>query len=275
MIKKLPVRECAPHLLPEIQKGNIINSGNQYARFKVHTKYLYNHAITLPKETNEDLMWLAGILLGDGHIDLKNNKINIATHHTEDYRDHLCETLKTLFGYTVTEKKERYIIINSRILCSLFTQLGFSGTAETKRIPFWVFSLPKKQQLALLAGYFDSDGHPATGGLAFTSVNKALLDEVKIVGIGLGFNVSQIFKHREAGKVYVVGNQCNTQDSWRVLLNGNLIKEFPSRCLRKKKKISTIKTRRNYSSAQGLNFSSKTNDEIGFSKISKIINIFT
>lgn len=275
LVKKLPAENRSPYLLPKIQKGKAVNSNNQYARFKMHTKHLYNPAITTPKETNEDFLWLAGILLGDGHIDTKNNKINIATHQTEDYRDHLCKILKTLFGYAVTEKKERYIIINSKILCALFTELGFGGIAETKRLPFWVFSLPTKQQLALLAGYFDSDGHPATTGLAFTSINKMLLEDIKLLGIALGFNVTQIFKHRNAGKTRVVGNMCNTHDSWRILLSGKELKNFPSRCARKKHKIDNIKTRRDFGSSQGLNFHSKTNDEIGFSKISKILEIGT
>ena len=37
----------------------------------------------------------------------------------------LIKLLKKLFNYNVTEKKERYIIVNSKILCELFSEIGF------------------------------------------------------------------------------------------------------------------------------------------------------
>ena len=132
IIKKLPHKGKSYHL-PKIKIGKEVSSKNQYSSFKMDTSYLYNKNIKIPEETNKDFMWLMGLLMGDGHIDLKNNKINIATHEKEDYRDDLIKLLKKLFNYNVTEKKERYIIVNSKILCELFSEIGFSGTADTKK----------------------------------------------------------------------------------------------------------------------------------------------
>ena len=48
----------------------------------MNISHLYNKDIKYPDKTNEDFMWLMGLILGDGHIDLKNNKINIVGHQS-------------------------------------------------------------------------------------------------------------------------------------------------------------------------------------------------
>ena len=267
--KKLPV-EGKPKLLPEIEIGKTVKSRNQYSDFEMNTSHLYNQNINIPKETNEDFMWLMGILLGDGFIDLNQNKINIATHEKEDYREEMCEIIRDLFNYEITEKKERYVIVNSKALCELFKKIGFDGNADTKKVPDWVFTLPESQILAFLAGYFDSDGHVQDCALVFTSISKGLLEKIKLLGINVGFGVSRVFKHREAGKVRILGNECNASASWRILFNGKKIKELPIKCLAKKIKADKIETRRNYRTSRGLNFSSKVNEEVGFARIEKI-----
>ncbi|MEK6847603.1 MAG: Fe-S cluster assembly protein SufB [Nanoarchaeota archaeon] len=267
--KKLPMQGKS-HNLPEINKKITINSKNQYSKFKMDISHLYNKKLKIPKETNEDFMWLMGLITGDGHVDLKQNKINIATHEKEDYREELIILLKKLFNYDITEKKERYIIINSKVLCELFHKIGFSGKADTKRVPLWVFSLPEKQRLAFLAGYFDSDGHSNDSSIALTSINKELLEDVKILAIILGFGTSRIFKHGEEKETKILGNPVRVKDSWRILLNGDKIKELPIKCAKKRKKINIKKLRRNYSTSKGFNFKSKTNNEIGFARIDEI-----
>ncbi|MBI2147411.1 SufD family Fe-S cluster assembly protein [Candidatus Woesearchaeota archaeon] len=270
--KKLPI-EGQPYQLPKVKIGNTIESGNQYARFKMDTSHLYNERITIPNRTSDEFMWIAGLLMGDGHISLKSNKVNIATHQKEDFRDLLCKTIKTLFNCEVNDKEKRCIELNSRAICCLFIDIGFGGKADTKRIPNWIFGLPESQILAFLAGYFDSDGHAATYSIAFTSINKELLQDTKLLGISVGFSVSRIFKHSEAGEVKILGKKCKAKGSWRVLFNGKKIKELPTKSRKKKEKIDKINTRRSFSSSASLNFKSKTNEEIGFSRIEKIIEI--
>ena len=267
--KKLPIKGES-YNLPKIKIGNIIQSNNQFSKFKMDTKHLYNQKIKIPKKTNSHFMWLVGIILGDGHVDKKQNKINIATHYKEDYRDELIRILYKLFNYKVTEKKERYIVINSKILCELFTNIGISGNADTKKVPNWIFKLPQEEIMSFLAGYFDSDGHVCENAIAFTSVSKELLESIKLLGITLGFGVSRIFSHGKARNVKILGVECKAKDSWRLLFNGKKVKEIPSKCLKKKEKIEKIRTKRNFVSSKGLNFKSKTNDEIGFAKIDKI-----
>ncbi|MDO8626643.1 MAG: Fe-S cluster assembly protein SufB [Candidatus Magasanikbacteria bacterium] len=261
-----------PFKLPALICNDLIKSNNQYRAFTMSTKHLYN-PIASPSHTNEDFMWLMGLLIGDGHIDKKRNKINLATHYTEDYRDEVCGVLQRLFNYTVTEKKDRYIIINSKTLCQLFTAIGFGGTASSKTVPAWIFTLPPTQIKAFLAGYFDSDGHVATYAIAYTSISKKLLEQVKLLGIYVGYGVSHITQHRVAGTVTILGNKCQASDSWRLLFNGPEIISLPSRCKRKRKKILLLKTRRNYRGASGLNFASQVNEFVGFARVTAIKKI--
>ena len=269
IIKKLPHKGKSYHL-PKIKIGKEVSSKNQYSSFKMDTSYLYNKNIKIPEETNKDFMWLMGLLMGDSHIDLKNNKINIATHEKEDYRDDLIKLLKKLFNYNVTEKKERYIIVNSKILCELFSEIGFSGTADTKKMPPWVFTLPEKQIFSLLAGYIDSDGHISKNAVYLTSVSKNLLEDVKFLGIQIGLWGSKIFEHGKARNSEILGKKVRLKDSWRLFFNGKNVKSLPLKCKAKKDKINKLKTRRNYSSSKGFNFKSKVNEEIGFSRVNKI-----
>lgn len=147
--------------------------------------------------------------------------------------------------------------------------MGFGGTAITKQVPDWIFTLPENQMLAFMAGYFDADGHTHTNALAITSISKKILGKIRLLAINLGFGVSQIFRHGDAGKVRILGVECNAKGSWRIHLNGTRIKMLPSRSA-KKDKIMNIKTRRNFRASEGLNFVSKVNDEIGFARIDKI-----
>ena len=274
--KKLPF-EGKPYSLPQYDYNYSVQSGNQYSKFDMNAKTLYNEEIIIPKETSHKFMWLMGIMLGDGFIDVKSNKMNIAVHKTaNDTRPILMKIVKDLFNYEIKDREDRYVEIYSKVLADLFTKIGFGGDAATKKMPSWVFGLPEDQILSLLAGYFDSDGHVAKSGLryqaiAYTSINKRLLENIKTLAIMCGFGVSRIFKHRENGKTVIIGKECNARESWRILLNGPKTQHFPSKSKKKKENIDKIKSRRNFGRIGSLNFKSKTNEEIGFARIEKII----
>ena len=270
--KKLPI-VGEPHKLPRLPINRIVKSKNQYKEFEMNLKNHYRKDISVPTETDEDFMWFMGIMLGDGFIDVKNHKINLAIHETDSLRPIVIDIVEKLFNYTITTKKERFMEIYSKGLGQFFIDIGFGGTAATKKVPKWVFKLPRNQILAFLAGYLDSDGHPAKAALAFTSINKKILESVKLLAISCGFCVSRIFSHRKAKEVIILGNKCNAKDSWRIHLNGKNIQEIPIRSPNKQKRAIKINSQRDYGSAGGLNLRSKTNKEIGFATIQKIISI--
>lgn len=73
--------------------------------------------------------------------------------------------------------------------------LGVLGNAKTKRLPPWVFAMPREFRVAVLRGYLDSDGTVNKRGHAsFVSVSRALIDDFRHLAIGLGYRVSNICK---------------------------------------------------------------------------------
>ncbi len=269
--KRLPI-EGKPYELPEYNYNQYVNTKNQYSRFKINISHLFNKSIKWPKETNNNFMWFLGIILGDGHInpDKGNEKINIAIHQNEDTRPKLIEVIKDLFDYGITQMNERSITIDSKSLSDILLQLGLGGNANTKRIPDWIFTLPEDQILSFIAGYLESDGHTGKSGIYLTSINKEILERIKLLAIMCGFGISRIFKHGEGGEVIIMGRKCNSSKSWRILLNGPKIKKLPVKGEQCKKDLVEIKTRRNYSGIKGFNLYAKFNEEIGFARINKI-----
>jgi len=262
-----------PYKLPKIDfSGNKIKSKNQYREFEMEINHLYGD-LTYPEYTNKDLMWFFGIYVGDGNLWRPKKggaKINIAIHEKSDLRKPLLDTIEKTLNYKVKYMKDRFIIINSNVLGELIEKIGFSGTAKTKRIPEWVFSLPKSQRMAFLAGLIDSDGHINEGGAYITSISKGLLEDVKVLAISCGFGVSRVFKHRKESEVVILGYKAHANNSYRILLNRKEVKRIPTRSEFYSEKLKKVTTKRNFSTKKGWNFNSKVSDELGFARIDSI-----
>ena len=261
-----------PYKLPVFDYDKKVISKNQYTNeFEFSLKNHYNK-INFPKETNNDLMWFLGLILGDGHIwhGKTGSKINIAIPETSDLRKELNKVVKELFNYEIKYEKDRFVIINSKPLAELLTQIGFKGTAKTKKIPEWIHGIPQEQKMAFLAGYSDADGHMDERGVYLTSINKKILEEVKNLCLSCGLNHTNIFNHGKASKVTITNIECDSNDSFRILLSGDKIKKLPTKSKLKKEKLEKIRNRRKYTSCEGMNFKSKVTEEIGYARISNI-----
>jgi intein/homing endonuclease len=259
--------------LPKFKYDKMVSSNNQYSQFTSSIKHLYK-PIKFPSYSTQDFMWFLGLWVGDGNIwfDKKSGgaKINIAIPKSSDIREKLLEVIKNLFDCPVNVSADRYVVINSVPLASLLKELGFGQIDFQKEIPEWVYTLPHDQKMSFIAGYFDADGHCGANGLYFTSVSYKLLNDLQLLAIQCGFGTSKIFKHRDAGPVEILGVMCNSKNTYRLILNGSMVYELTTKSMRYKKLISQIKTKRNYSTANGLNFKSKTSDYLGFAKIDNI-----
>jgi|GEM_PF-1648 Fe-S cluster assembly scaffold protein SufB len=254
-------------------------SSNQYTpkkSFPINLARRYN-PISLPEHTTEDFMWFIGLYIGDGYFNTpakaRGAKINIAIHEQTDLREPLLKVIKNLFNYEVTHKKDRFIEMNSTILYELFEKLELIGTAKTKRVPLWVYTLPLSQKMAFLAGYFDSDGHVGKSGVYFTSISKNLLEDVKLLALDCGLNVSRIFNHRKAAKMTILGNICNASDSYRLLISGKRVFSLPTKSKSGAVDIQRISAKRNYVTKTGWNFKQHTSDSLGFAPIKTIESV--
>jgi hypothetical protein len=103
------------------------------------------------------------------------------------------------------------VTISSVVVANFIQELGFGGTAKIKRVPTWVYDLPRVQRLAFLQGYLDSDGslvHQKEkegilyGQIVFASANKELLEDIKLLAISVGLNPLNIATYEKFRTLY-------------------------------------------------------------------------
>ena len=191
--------------------------------------------IKLPVETNDELMWLLGAYLGDGYTEHTNGRprrVNFAVPPTDPARPRLERALRELFGVEGVQKGPVALAVGSSILGDFVNWLGFGGTAREKRIPTWVWSLPIEQKLAFIEGYLDTDGwerHRQVkdgveyGQLVWTSVNRALLKDLKLLLIDCGLEPCNISTYSFTKKL-PLGAEVKTYTHHQLTMNlrGNL-----------------------------------------------------
>ena len=270
--RRLP-DEGAPYRLPQPVRSSFARSNNQYGDFIMRTGSSIRQ-IRVPDHTSEDFMWFLGLMLGDGHVSFSKNatrsKISIAIPRSSDLRKPLMETLESLFGIREFYEQERYIVVNSIQLGLLLEEIGFVGNADTKSVPRWVHTIPRSQKLAFLAGYFDSDGHVGRNGVYLTSINEDVLRSIQHVALSCGMGFSHVFKQGIERETMIRGFQCMAHDSFRLLLNGPLVGELPTRSHSYRESITRIKTKRNFTTANGVNFRHQTSDDLGFTRVQSV-----
>ncbi|MCX6774064.1 MAG: DNA polymerase II large subunit [Candidatus Micrarchaeota archaeon] len=134
---------------------------------------------------DESLLSLIGFYLAEGYIKKRQRdtqQVSIAA--TKPWaKKYLVKTIHDAFGLDASVSK------NSVTMCSgyalkFFKQLGIGDGAYSKRIPDFVYSMPKNKIAAFLRGYFSGDGSCSLGStleVNVTSVNKELIDGTSVL----------------------------------------------------------------------------------------------
>lgn len=270
IVKDIP-NEGSAYKLPEIPLTGSYLGRNQTKTFTVQAEWLYTRRqkITMPSYTSEELMWFVGLYLGDGYIsraDKKDNRevLSIAIPQTQQIiRQRLAQSLKEVFNYTLPRDSEKYRVrIYARPIIEFLRGLSVTGKAHTKSLPAWVFSLPKSQKLALIAGYIDSDGYLRSStkncDIWITSVNHKLLESVHMLSISCGLHATGIHSFKYGQKI-----------AYRLQITGDL-----SRLMKYSIKVDKGFTARKYYHTYGSHHKSPIglhiSDEIGYAPIQEI-----
>lgn len=187
------------------------------APYQINFSYdqkLLKHKPVIPTETSHELMWLLGLYLGDGFMDRSTSGVARRVYFAVPPDDRARNKLETLIEKVF---KVRYapkgisLTINSTVVAKFILDLGFSGTAKTKRIPKWIFSLSHKQKLTFIEGYLDADGYTRKnfikngqqyGQIIFASCNKELLEDLKLLMISVGLDPLKISRYVKERKLY-------------------------------------------------------------------------
>ena len=208
--------------LKMIKKGDLVGilrgsqeSGHSY-RFGFKSKvqkWRVKIKVSLPAESSSSLMWLLGLYIGDGYSEKgaggRYGRVYFAVPPGDRARERLLREIKSVFGCE-TREKGICVTINSVEVAEFINSLGLGVTARTKRIPRWIFELPIAQKLAFIRGYFDADGYvrkekhvggEVYGQIVFSSVNKDLLGDLKLLMINCGLNPLKIFTYVKSRKL--------------------------------------------------------------------------
>ena len=118
----------------------------------------------LPRTTSEEFCWFLGLYLGDGYLHHRGQYVSVeiaVDASDEGLVAKIIAAARRLFGvdFALASDRQRLTARGTAALSEFLELNGLGGTAHTKRIPAWVFGLPRSQRLALLAGYVDADGH--------------------------------------------------------------------------------------------------------------------
>lgn len=142
-------------------------------------------SIKVPHEVNEDLAYLAGAIISDGH--LGENHIEVSAYEP-GFNNAVGDKLIKLFG-----RRQRYYNGNRVYLCNKFAPFFFNKIfgipygkkARIVNVPDIIFKSDNKIVAAFIRGLFDGDG-TCKAGLSYKSYSKDLVYELSYLLARLG-----------------------------------------------------------------------------------------
>jgi predicted phage terminase large subunit-like protein len=164
----------------------------------------------VPRETSKrdingrflrrEQFWLLGFLFGDGWIHHSPGRIqgfDVAKSAYPELNQRVCSTIEHWFDKRPVESKHGYYVVSSSRAARILINLGFDGSAKTKRIPKWIFTTRTSYRRAFLQGLVDSDGHKFLRGYGYRIElsNKDLIEDVYWLALTSGVRPGKIL-HR-------------------------------------------------------------------------------
>ncbi|MBW3604070.1 MAG: vitamin B12-dependent ribonucleotide reductase [Actinobacteria bacterium] len=171
--------------------------------------------VSLPVEMTEDLAFLLGAYVAEGHI-TRSNWTVVITNAEETVLRRVAEAWQRVFGTTarITRQAGKCpgVVVSSKTIVEFLDYLGCGERASTKRIPDAVLRSPRPMVLAFLQGLF-LDAYASVTSmpkLAFCLDSRGLLDDLQAVLTNLGIVHGRISKYnaeydKSFDEVYAVG----------------------------------------------------------------------
>jgi Fe-S cluster assembly protein SufB len=231
----------------------------------------------LPTVTSDDLCWWLGAYLGDGYVHNRSGFLSVEV--AVDQSDtalvgELQRVARELFGldFELAPDGLRLTARRTAALAEFLELNGLAGGALDKRVPGWVFGLPRSQRLAFLSGYLDADGyvraHPTSKDVSFTSANSTLLEDIKELAALCGIRAGSVTTFTSRHPVH----PDRTITGHRLQLSGAFDRLVP-RSPRRADRLSQRRFHHTYRSAKGTTFSSHASEMLGFVRIESINSV--
>lgn len=174
-----------------------VKSGMWIKYPNIYRKEIYPCKELFPYVMSDDLWYLIGAWIGNGHsrIDKYHVGIYISTHKNNDkFIKKIDDICKSCFGkYT----NKRFRDNSCEIFCgvkefAIWMDSTFGKYANGKFIPEWVKYIPHEYKASFLCGYLDTDGccYAVNGKklytIEYTSCNLKLLESVQDILFSIG-----------------------------------------------------------------------------------------
>jgi Fe-S cluster assembly scaffold protein SufB len=172
--------------------GSVPDRGRSHTFDSIERRPRSRKPFTAPRESSPELMWLLGFYLGDGYLD-GENRVIFAVPQSDPAFSPLVDGLRRVFGLGVATGAVQQRVASAPFVDWLRAH-GFAGSADTKRVPDWVYRLPHAEKRAFIDGYIAADGHVREGhrNVSITSASWILLEQVKALAISAGINATKI-----------------------------------------------------------------------------------
>ncbi|MDP3986714.1 MAG: portal protein [Nanoarchaeota archaeon] len=181
--------------------GNEIKINRERPRENNFNGY-WNNIELISEFVDEEFAKLFGFLIGDGWATKHHPNICLALGIDQDINDYYVGLLEKFSGkkcITIQNKygSGGYAICNSKMLKTIFANMGFSGKFNTKRLPNWVYESKRNIQEAFLEGLYESDGSSFVDKWNCTRYNiemsnEQLMKDIKTLVQLLGYKSSDV-----------------------------------------------------------------------------------
>ncbi len=201
--------------LNELRRGDHVVIAKRYQppgtrKFSNTPRRTFGSMIITPKVAR-----LLGYYLGDGFTKKRSagtaSNISFSEGHPQllERYGKICEDV---FGITPITNAHSggnswVLSVNSREFADVIKTTGITGTALTKRVPGWIFTLADDLKLAFLRGYLDADGNYFVNVIrnveyssyGFESPNRRLIEDLRELAVSAGLQISNLSSREGRG----------------------------------------------------------------------------
>ena len=178
-----------------------------------------------------DICRVLGFYVGDGYSRVRPGQGGEVYFYffNDDRAKRYLPLIASLFGIEASYK-DGIASIYSKSAAELVRALGVTGGATTKRIPQWVFALPKGLRTAFVEGYCDADGYrfknrAGREEMRFEANNRELVAALRVICIGLGWRVCNLSHRMRVGNMVNARYAKPTERSWSFVAMPSLVGE--------------------------------------------------
>ncbi|HIE22197.1 MAG TPA: hypothetical protein EYP73_06320, partial [Acidimicrobiia bacterium] len=190
---------------------------DRFDDFTPSAAYVAQKPVGIPQEMTDELAFLVGAHVAEGHVARSNWTITI-TSDDEDVLTRVRDAWRSEFDVEPrivrSDDRRSSVVVASKTIVEFFDYLGCGEGSSPKRIPDAVLRSPRSMVLSFLQGLFLA-GYVTTGAAARMAIcvdSPELADDLQAVLTNLGVVHSRITKHnatydKDFDEVYAAGRE--------------------------------------------------------------------